>query len=220
MKKTLLLFIVILSNSFANAQTDINSFFGDWLRDDGTLLQITSLANNEGGTKARYNHGTTHMYNAQFPTPNQYNYVVTWDSSNSELNFSYINIFVDYLNLTTFNNYTYTVTSFTNQQMILLFENGTTVTYQRQTLGTPNFTSDLQNTKIFKNPVQNNLAFNLPQSLQQVKVQIFSIEGKEMVNTVYERNDTVDVSFLSPGMYFIELSENNGARKNIKMIKD
>ncbi|RZJ98891.1 MAG: T9SS type A sorting domain-containing protein [Flavobacterium sp.] len=135
------------------------------------------------------------------------------------MTFEYINFYVDYLNLTTFHSYEFNVTSFNETQMVLSAEDGTTISYQRQTLSISNNDNIFDKATVSQNPVQNHLSLKLPQKTEQVKLKIFSTEGKEVIGTTYKKEEILDVSFLASGIYYISLTDAEGIITNLKMIK-
>ncbi|MCU7616654.1 T9SS type A sorting domain-containing protein [Chryseobacterium sp. PBS4-4] len=218
MKKTLF-FFTILSTTLGYAQTTINSFLGDWNQSDGKLLKITALSNNEGNTKARYDYGT-YYYNSNFPNPSQYNYVVVYNPANNTITFTYISQYVDYIQYTTYYQYSYNVTNISQSQMTLTNSiNGEVLTYTKGILGTSDLSKSSKQVILAENPVKDELILKLGDGVDQIPVKIYNLEGKLLKKIMYSEKKPTDVSDLAKGIYILEI-QNKNQSSTIKMIKD
>lgn len=216
--KNLLLFATILVSGLFYAQTSINDFIGDWKFQDGLTLKITPLSNDEGGTKARYDHGTQ-FKNPDHPTPDQQNLVIIYNATNKTLTFKYLQVLIEYLNLYQYANIVYNVTTYNSSQMVLTAQSdGTVRSYQKTSLAVSDLNNTSKKVSIAQNPVRNDLILNLPQDISQVKVKIVNAEGRQVKDAVYNQGQKLDVSNLTSGVYFILIDDNN-VKSNLKMIK-
>jgi hypothetical protein len=87
--------------------------------------------------------------------------------------------------------------------------NGNTQIYSRTSndidvsLSTNSF--DTNNIKIYPNPVTNDVITIRHQLGNQVQLYIYSINGKRLMTKKIAKNETLDVSDLSTGIYFVNL---------------
>lgn len=217
--KNTMFFLTFLGSALCFAQTTINSFIGDWNQSDGKLLKISAMSNNESNTKARYNYGN-HYFNSSFSTPDQYNYVVVYNATDNTITFSYINIYVDYLNLTTYNNYKYNVTNIGQNQMTLTNSvSGEVITFTKGILATSDLYKSAKDLILAENPVQDELILKFSGDVDQKQVKIYNIEGKLLKKIKYSAEKPTNISDLPKGIYILEI-ENKDQPVKIKMIKD
>ncbi len=71
---------------------------------------------------------------------------------------------------------------------------------------------------LFPNPAENQLHL-LAQGITVSSVNIFSIEGKQVSEMQFSENGTLDVSYLTAGLYFLELKDIEGKRYVHKFLK-
>ena len=74
------------------------------------------------------------------------------------------------------------------------------------------------NLVIYPNPVKDALNINLTNGLEDATYSIFNIEGKLVMNSDLDTNNTIDVSQLSAGNYILRVQSNNSI-KTQKFIK-
>ena len=70
---------------------------------------------------------------------------------------------------------------------------------------------------VYPNPVKSEL--RLKGISEQCRVTIYSLDGREIVSGTEFEKDTIDVSFLKPGIYFLKL-HNSFNTKTLKFIKE
>lgn len=75
----------------------------------------------------------------------------------------------------------------------------------------------LSNVSIYPNPVVNELTINSSIDLENSVVAIFDIQGKKVYNSYFNSN-TINVSALESGVYFLRIIQNN-KKVNLKFIK-
>jgi hypothetical protein len=69
------------------------------------------------------------------------------------------------------------------------------------------------NIRIYPNPATNQLTI---ETTKATNVSIINLLGQELLNTKIERSETIDVSFLADGIYFVKDLNNGGSIKFIK----
>lgn len=78
--------------------------------------------------------------------------------------------------------------------------------------------NDLEALTIFPNPASNELFINFREGLDGAKTAIYDLAGREVLNTVLNTNNTINVSMLSAGVYIlkIDFEGNQIQRKFVK----
>ncbi len=68
----------------------------------------------------------------------------------------------------------------------------------------------LEGVSLFPSPVKNNINLEFSEFLEYVEVTLLSFDGKEIMSSILNntKNTSLDVQFLSSGVYFISLSNN------------
>ncbi len=69
--------------------------------------------------------------------------------------------------------------------------------------------NNLTNFKIYPNPVENNL-FISKEKITIQNIIVYSTSGKLVIKQSKPQNNTIDVSILPKGMYFIEINSDEG----------
>ena len=73
---------------------------------------------------------------------------------------------------------------------------------------------------MYPNPAKNRLNFIFPNEMNEIEVTLFSLLGKNMFsNIVYKNNPSIDISYLSKGLYMVQLTYNDTV-KTIKLLKN
>lgn len=75
---------------------------------------------------------------------------------------------------------------------------------------------------LYPNPVQNEIYFNSETDLGNLQIKIFNLEGKllKAENMNFEKETALDVSNLSTGFYFLNITDENGNVEVKKFIKE
>jgi len=96
--------------------------------------------------------------------------------------------------------------------------NQTVIVAEGTTLGTESktFAEDL---KLFPNPAKSTLYVNTKYSLKDAIYSVFDVSGKRMLNSKFGKNNTVNVSSLSTGTYFLRVMH-DGLSHTQKFIKE
>jgi subtilisin family serine protease len=79
---------------------------------------------------------------------------------------------------------------------------------------------DIMELSLFPNPAANTINFKLPAGIDEVEVTIFNLLGKNILeNRIYRSNPTIDISFMSKGLYMVQITYNYTI-KTIKVLKN
>lgn len=97
--------------------------------------------------------------------------------------------------------------------------NGNQAVYGRQALSVDDNTFGSSKISLNNNPVANTLKFSTTQDLANSNYEIYSITGKLIVNG-YLKSNTIDVSSLNSGLYFLKVSNETNRFKTVKFIKE
>lgn len=77
------------------------------------------------------------------------------------------------------------------------------------------------NMRIYPNPVTSNLQIELPQDIQRADVFLTDITGKLILQKeIKQGKNTVDMSSLATGMYFIKIADERGMIRTEKVVKE
>lgn len=76
----------------------------------------------------------------------------------------------------------------------------------------------LENVQIFPNPVRNELIVTYTNSISNYQIDIFNVLGKKIKTFNNISSNTLDVSFLSQGIYIVKITDNS-EYKTFKLIK-
>ncbi|AFL80477.1 hypothetical protein Aeqsu_0976 [Aequorivita sublithincola DSM 14238] len=129
--------------------------------------------------------------------------------------------FDDFFHLQVPHNFNYLVEPGANNTKILTLtnEDNYQAIYGNQPLATQDF--KLNSISIFPNPVNSELFINSKNSVGNLILKIFNIEGKLLStqNLEFEKQAAVNVSNLSSGIYFLNIEDENGNTTVKKFIK-
>lgn len=92
---------------------------------------------------------------------------------------------------------------------------GDVATFWASTLSSSNF--EAQHFSIYPNPVTNQLYIESQEAFQRVEV--FTINGKRILEANYQENQPMDVSSLPSGMYILKIETENGSVTK-KLVKE
>ncbi|MEL0652451.1 T9SS type A sorting domain-containing protein [Algibacter sp. TI.3.09] len=84
------------------------------------------------------------------------------------------------------------------------------------TLGTDKQEDEVTLT-VYPNPVVNLLFIKTNETL--LKYQVFDVQGKLLLKSILDEGNSIDVSLLTSGMYFIDFYSENGKKQTLKFIK-
>ncbi len=70
---------------------------------------------------------------------------------------------------------------------------------------------------LYPNPCENKLHFNLPVPVE-LNISIFDITGRRILYTILRNENSMDVSMLHPGIYFLRM-EKEGKSETVKFVK-
>ena len=76
----------------------------------------------------------------------------------------------------------------------------------------------LKDIKLYPNPARNELTISTTKDISNSIISIFSVRGKKVYNSYY-KNNTIDVSTLNTGVYFLRIVK-DGKQINIRFIKE
>lgn len=103
----------------------------------------------------------------------------------------------------------------------LIFTNseGDKIYYTAENLSVSDF--DELNFSISPNPAQNQLNIRLKELSSNLNLEIYDIQGKLLDKHIVSELETqLDVSKLSSGIYFIKLTEDSGASRTLRFVKE
>ena len=107
-----------------------------------------------------------------------------------------------------------------NETLVLTDSNGDFLTYGRQVLSVTDIDSNNTSISIKENPVKENILlvsnFN---EFEDLSYQVFSMEGKLILNGKLHDNKTVNVSGLDSGMYLIRINSAKNYYETLKFVK-
>lgn len=73
---------------------------------------------------------------------------------------------------------------------------------------------------MYPNPTKNTVNFIFPNEINKIEVTVLSLLGKNMFsNLVYKNNPSIDISFLSKGLYMVQVTYNDTI-KTFKLLKN
>jgi len=115
-------------------------------------------------------------------------------------------------------NYEITDESPTLKKLTITNTNEDQAVYYSETLSTPN-NEGLGILKLYPNPAQNEFSVNTDMNIDQIK--IYNLSGQIVLRFQRETsNPSYDISSLSNGIYFVELSSLEGKKTVRKLIKE
>lgn len=80
-------------------------------------------------------------------------------------------------------------------------------------VGISEYLNGVASLSVFPNPTSNNLTI---ETIKPTNISIVNLLGQELFNSKIEKSQTIDVSFLSNGIYFVKDLQNGGSIKFIK----
>ena len=120
---------------------------------------------------------------------------------------NYIMIYQEFSTPQTFGPFNYTLTT-ENDIISLTITNslGDSATYSATTLSNRDYEGNTFS--IFPNPVNSKLRIKSQQTIQHIE--IFDLNGKQIINVDYQENQAINVSNLNSGLYLVKIKTKNG----------
>ncbi len=227
MKKAIIIFVSLFISSQSFAQDP--EIFDTWYLHNLIIDGQDHIPNNLGQNLECYFYDFDPSWNEFiFHFPNQYSlesFQVTYDPMNPEFIMVdlgglamgicfdqacfdffaiYSPFYFDYTN--TVMTYQIDINTDGTKALIITNIDGDQAIYNTMVLGTQDFSK--ANFKLFPNPVSSQL-FITSESATIEKIKVYSISGKQVIEASANIN-SIDVSNLSEGLYFIEISSSEG----------
>lgn len=107
-----------------------------------------------------------------------------------------------------------------SRQLILTNEEGNQAIYGAEPLSTQDFSKN--NFAIFPNPAKENIVLSSSTHSGNLIIQIINIQGKVLSNknVAFDNDDSINVSNLSKGIYFLNIEDESGNKSIKKFVKN
>jgi hypothetical protein len=150
-----------------------------------------------------------------------FNWGMTLGGCNEQISADFQAIYLDtFFVLNINNNFTYTISNESSYKVLsIINDSGDEAIYSSELLSTQDYSKNLFT--IFRNPVKDELFISRTIDLNDVKINIFNINGKLVLslNSFDANNKAINLQKLTSCTYFIQIRDNQGQIYTQKMIK-